>query len=70
MLIDVHAHLSGEEYNEQGGVEGLLLRMKEHGVARVIASGYDIDTSIVSMRIAEQHDEAYQVIRAQSLPNR
>ena len=59
MLIDVHAHLSGEEYNEQGGVEGLLLRMKADGVARVIASGYDIDTSAISMRIAEQYDEVY-----------
>ncbi len=59
MLIDVHAHLSGEEYEEQGGIDGLLARMKTEGVGLVIASGYDIDTSITSMQIAKKHDEVY-----------
>jgi TatD DNase family protein len=59
MLIDVHAHLSGEEYDALGGVSGILEEMRASGVERVIASGYDIDTSITSMRIAEKHDEVY-----------
>ena len=59
MLIDVHAHLTGEEYDSVGGVDGLLARMKADGVGRVIASGYDVDTSIRSMEIAEAHEEVF-----------
>ena len=59
MWIDVHAHLSGEEYEALGGIEGLKKRMKAEGVGKVIASGYDVDTSITSMRIAEEHEEIY-----------
>ena len=59
MLIDVHAHLSGEEYDEMGGVEGLLARMQADGVARVIASGYDVDTSCVSKTLAEKYEAVY-----------
>ena len=59
MLIDVHAHLTGDEYNEVGGVAGLLSRMRADGVERAIASGYDAATSERSKEIAEEHDEVY-----------
>ncbi len=59
MLIDVHAHLTGDEYSEVGGVAGLLSRMRADGVERVIASGYDTVTSKRSKEIAEEHEEVY-----------
>ena len=48
MYIDVHCHLTGAEFQEQGGVEGVLARAKENGVSIVICSGFDLDSSIVA----------------------
>lgn len=59
MFIDVHAHLTGEEFGEVGGVEGVLARMRENGVGWVIASGYDVASSEISKAIAEAHDEVF-----------
>ena len=59
MFIDVHAHLSGEEYEGAGGVQGVLARMRENGVDCVIASGFDVDSSVKSMEIAEKYPEVY-----------
>ena len=59
MLIDVHAHLTGDEYDSVGGVSALLARMKEDGVGRVIASGYDVDTSVLSKELAEKNEEVF-----------
>ena len=48
MFIDVHCHLTGEEYAEIGGVEGVLARAKENGVGIVVCSGFDLDSSIIA----------------------
>ena len=59
MLIDVHAHLSGEEYNEIGGIEGVLAGMEQEGVTRVIASGFDLASSVRSKELAERYPQVY-----------
>ena len=59
MYIDVHCHLTGGEYKEIGGVEGVLARAKEHGVGIVICSGFDLDSSKNSAGIAEKYDNVY-----------
>ena len=59
MFIDVHAHLVGDEYDEIGGVAGLLAEMKANGVRRVIASGFDAVTSEQSKELAERFEEIY-----------
>ncbi len=59
MLIDVHCHLTGDEFAEVGGVDGVLARAKSVGVARVICSGYDLQSSYVAKEISEKHDEVY-----------
>ncbi|MBO5363449.1 MAG: TatD family hydrolase [Clostridia bacterium] len=59
MLIDVHAHLSGEEYEELGGLPALLARMRGNGVERVIASGFDYESSLRSMQLAEEYGQVY-----------
>ena len=59
MLIDVHAHLTGDEYDGVGGVSGMLSRMKADGVERVIVSGYDVATSIRSKELSEEHEEVF-----------
>ena len=45
MWIEVHCHLTGDEYNEIGGVEEVVARAKADGVERMICSGFDLDSS-------------------------
>ena len=58
-MIDVHCHITGEEFGESGGLQGILARAKENGVTRVIASGFDLPSSFLSMRFSEIHEEIY-----------
>lgn len=58
-MIDVHCHLTGEEFGASGGLDGLLRRAKENGVNRMIASGFDVNSSFLSMRFAAAHEEIY-----------
>ena len=59
MFIDVHCHLTGGEYEEIGGVEGVLARAKEHGVGIVICSGFDLDSSMIAKTLSERYEEVY-----------
>ena len=59
MYIDVHCHLTGGEYEELGGIQGVLARAKENGVGRVICSGFDLTSSIIAKELSEQHGEIY-----------
>lgn len=59
MYIDVHCHLTGNEYEELGGVSGVLARAKENGVGRVICSGFDLTSSIMAKELSERHEEVY-----------
>lgn len=59
MYIDVHCHLTGGEYEEIGGVKGVLERAKENGVGLVICSGFDLDSSILAKNLSEEYEEVY-----------
>ena len=59
MYIDVHCHLSGDEFDEIGGVAGVLARAKENDVGIVIASGFDLDSSRISAKISEKYENVY-----------
>jgi TatD DNase family protein len=59
MYIDVHCHLTGEEYQAVGGVDEVLHRARENGVEIVICSGFDLDSSKNSAGIAEKYDNVY-----------
>ena len=59
MYIDVHCHLTGGEYEEIGGVKGVLERAKENGVGLVICSGFDLDSSILAKNLSEEYAEVY-----------
>ena len=59
MYIDVHCHLTGDEYEEIGGVDGVLTRANENGVGIVIASGFDLQSSKISAQICEQYENVY-----------
>ena len=59
MYIDVHCHLSGDEYDELGGVDSVIARAHEDGVGIMIASGFDLDSSLISAEISERHENVY-----------
>ncbi len=59
MYIDVHCHLTGDEYLENGGIEGVLSRAREAGVNRIICSGFDLPSSQIAQSLAQQYKEVY-----------
>ena len=59
MFIDVHCHLTGEEFEEVGGVAEVLRRALENGVERVICSGFDLDSSKIARDLSEQYEQVY-----------
>ena len=59
MFIDVHCHLTGDEYDELGGVDGILKNAEENGVGIVIASGFDLESSKISAQISEKYENVY-----------
>ena len=54
MLIDAHCHLTGDEYAENGGIEGVLARASAEGVERVICSGFDLQSSQIAKALSEK----------------
>ena len=59
MYIDVHCHLSGDEFDGIGGLDGVLARAKENGVGIIIASGFDLTSSRISAQISERYENVY-----------
>ena len=57
--IDVHCHLTGDEFEPVGGMDGVLARARENGVERVICSGFDLTSSKVAKDLAERYEEVY-----------
>ena len=57
--IDIHCHLTGEEYAAVGGVAETLRRAKENGVERVVCSGFDLLSSRQAQALSRQFEEVY-----------
>ena len=56
MLIDIHCHLTGSEYDS---VEAVLARARENGVGTVVCSGFDLDSSYVAAELAQLYENVY-----------
>ena len=59
MYIDVHCHLTGDEFEEVGGVQETLKRAEENGVGLVVCSGFDLPSSKRAKELAENYDNVY-----------
>ncbi len=57
--IDVHCHLTGDEFEKIGGVQAVLARARENGVDRIICSGFDLVSSKIARDISERYDGVY-----------
>ena len=59
MYIDVHCHLTGDEYDELGGVEQIIKNAQENGVGIIICSGFDLASSKISAELATRFENLY-----------
>ena len=57
--IDVHCHLTGDEFDDVGGMDEVLARARENGVEHVICSGFDLTSSKIAKELAEKYDDVY-----------
>ena len=57
--IDVHCHLTGDEFDDVGGLDAVMSRARENGVERVICSGFDLDSSKIAKSVAEKYGDVY-----------
>jgi len=58
-FIDVHCHLTGDEYAAVGGVEETVKRAIDEGVTTLICSGFDIPSSEAAARLADKFPQVY-----------
>ena len=59
MYIDIHCHLTGEEFEPLGGVEAVIRRAEEAGVSRMICSGFDLASSLQATELANRYESVY-----------
>lgn len=57
--IDIHCHLTGDEYAPLGGVDGVLALARENGVERIVCSGFDLASSKTAQELAGRYNEVY-----------
>jgi len=60
MLIDSHAHLDMDEFNED--IEKVLERALNGGIANIITVGIDIPSSLKALEMANRYDFIYSSI--------
>lgn len=60
MLIDTHAHLNAEQY--ENDVEEVMARAKENGVEKIVVVGFDQPTIQRAIELAEAHDFIYACV--------
>lgn len=56
MYIDVHCHLNYTDYHD---CDSLIRECGDKGIKKIITAGFDLDSSLLSMRIAEKHEGVY-----------
>lgn len=56
MLIDVHAHLTEDCFQD---IDHVMAEIAKAGVGAVICSGYDMPSSYAAMRLSEQFESVY-----------
>ena len=60
MIFDTHCHLNHPDlYND---LDNVIKRAKDVGVSRFLVVGYDKETSLLAIKLAEQYDFIYAAI--------
>lgn len=58
-LIDVHCHLTGDEYDERGGASRVIEAAEKAGVKRLICSGFDLPSSQKAEELSKRFESVY-----------
>ena len=59
MYIDVHCHLTGDEFENVGGMDEVIARARAQGVGRMICSGFDVASSKIAKTLSEKYEDVY-----------
>ncbi|MFQ6611422.1 MAG: TatD family hydrolase, partial [Fidelibacterota bacterium] len=59
-LIDTHAHLYDDDYNDD--LEDVLYRAESAGVGRIICVGVDLISTEKCIKLAEKYDSIYAAV--------
>ena len=59
MWVDAHCHLTGDEFDSVGGVAEVVRAAREHGVGKMVCSGFDLPSSMKAKALAEQFESVY-----------
>ena len=59
MLVDTHAHLQVEAFND---IKAVLSRAFDNGVEKIFCIGYDYESSVTAVNLAGKHREIFAVI--------
>lgn len=60
MLVDAHCHLQDRKL--AGELDAVLDRARERGVTALVVVGYDLESSLRAIDIADSHEDVYAVI--------
>lgn len=60
ILFDTHAHLDDEGYDDDR--DEMIRRARAAGVAHIVNVGYDLESSLRSIRLAEKYDLIYAAV--------
>ena len=60
MIFDTHCHLNHPDLYKD--IDGVIKRAQEAGVSRFLVVGYDKESSILAVKIAEQYDFVYAAV--------
>ena len=60
MLFDTHAHLNANQFKEDQ--EEVIRRARENGVSRIVNLGFNRETIVTSLALAEKYDFIYTAL--------
>jgi len=60
LLVDSHAHLDGRQYDADR--EATIERAEKNGISHILTVGCDLQSSVASLELADQHDNIYAAV--------
>mgnify|MGYP001623596070 FL=1 len=61
IMIDTHCHLTDPRYD----ADAVIARMHEDGLEALVVVGFDTESSVACVRLAERHDDVYAAVGIQ-----
>ena len=60
MLIDSHAHIQLSQFNRDR--DAMLKRARDASVSHILVIGFDMETSLGAVELAEEHTHIYATV--------